>query len=492
MVGDAPACDVLGLNLDAGQVVLNVANSSNTVTVLNSNSLIEFDLAALRNSETLLASNVVQAGNYDRFSVALTGLSMYVYDPTKTPPVSALTENLTTGLRPVLYNISPPLHIGSSGVSVLALDFNIQHAVQVDSQGNITGFIDPVATAIAPINSNVSGFGNMDGLQGFLTSVEPSGFVSGTTTFTGGVTLQLLANTTGVAHGPAISVELTQNSTICMEPVPPAAPQSNQPCSSIPLNTVLTDSYATADAFIDKHGNLTATTLTIGPPENPAINLVAFVGPVLSVTRGPDGNVSSFTMFLRSAQPPPSGVAFDTIVTVTVPPSAIYNTYPPAPQAGATTPSVNFAALPFGASAIAPGEEVVVHGIFKLPPSFSAPYPADLVSMTANEIDLNLQTHQGTFGSLLAVQPDDATGAFTLSPCGALIQQGNSAGLPIYVFTSAATSFVNVPGLTGLRSQPPLVVKGLLFYETESVTINGVTVPAGKLVMLAKQVMQSS
>jgi Domain of unknown function (DUF4382) len=492
VVGDSPSCDVLGLNLDAGQLVLNVAGSSNTVTFLNTNSLIEFDLAALRDSETLLVSNAVQAGNYDRFSLALTALTMYAYDGSKSPPFDTLTENLTTGFRPVQYGISPALHVGSSGIAALSLDFDLEHAVQVDAQGKITGFIDPVATATAPARSTANGFGNMDGLEGFVTTVQPTGFVSGTTTFTGGVAMQLLDNTAGVAHGPAVSVEFTTNTTACMEPVPPAVPQSNQPCASIPLNTVLTNSYVTADAFLDRNGNLTASNITIGPREDPAINLVAFVGTVLSVTRGPDGTVSSFVMFMRNSQPPAPGVSFDRAVVVNVPPSAIYNTYPPAPPNGATSPSTNFPALPFGASAIAPGEDVVVHGVFKLPASTSAPYPADQVSMTANEIDLTLQTHGGTFGSLLAVQPDDTTGAFTLSPCATLIQQGDSTALPIYVFTSAATSFVNVAGLTGLRSQPSIFVRGLLFYETQSVTINGVTVPAGKLVMLAKQVRQNS
>ena len=71
-----------------------------------------------------------------------------------------------------------------------------------------------------------------------------------------------------------------------------------------------------------------------------------------------------------------------------------------------------------------------------------------------------------------------------------LLQQGDAAALPIYVFTNSATAFVNTSGLTTLRSPPAILVKGLLFLEPQSVTINGVTVPAGKLVMLAKTVTQ--
>ncbi|HUI42432.1 MAG TPA: DUF4382 domain-containing protein [Terriglobia bacterium] len=493
VLGDTPACDVLALRLDVSQLTLNVANSTNTVGVLGSTStLINFDLAALRNSETILAVRPTQAGTFNKFSVGLTALTMYVYNPANDPPIGILTESLTTGSPPVKYNVSPPLKIDNLGVSVLSLDFDLQHVVQLDSQGNITGFVDPVATASAPTSSTVNGFGTMDGIEGFVTTVNTTGFVSGSTTFTGGVSLQLLANPISSVAGPGVTVDLTKATALCAEPVPPASPQSNQACSAIPLDTILTDSYATADAYIDKNGNLTATTLTIGPQEFPANNLVAFIGPVLSVTRGSDGNVTGFTMFLRDAQPPASGVNLDTAVTVSLAPGTIYNTYPPAPQPGATIPATNFAALPFGASAIAPGEQVVVHGVYTIPTPATPPAVTPLVSTAANEVDLKTQTQEGNFGTLLAVQPDDVTGAFTLSPCATLFQQGDAPALPIYVFTSPATSFVHLPGLTSLRSQPPVMVKGLLFYETESVTINGVTVPAGKLVMLAKAVVQSS
>lgn len=493
VLGDTPACDVLALRLDVNQLTLIVANSPNTVTVMNStNTLINFDLAALRNAETVLAVRPAQAGTYNKFSLGLTALTMYVYNPANNPPYSILTENLTTGTRPVKYDISPPLTIGNLGVSVLSLDFDLQHVVQLDSQGNVTGFVDPVATATAPVSSSVNGFGTMDGTEGFITTVNNTGFVSGSTTFTGGLGLQLLANPISTVAGPGVTVDLTKGTVMCAEPVPPASPQSNQACSAIPMNTILTDSYAAADTYLDKNGNLTASTVTIGPQEDPANHLVAFIGPVLSVTRDSGGNVTGFTMFLRDAQPPATGINLDNAVTVSLASGTIYNTYPPAPAPGTTIPSTNFAALPFGPSAIAPGEQVVVHGVYTIPTPATPPAVTPLVSTAANEVDLKTQTQEGNFGTLLAVQPDDVTGAFTLSPCATLFQQGDAAALPIYVFTSAATSFVHLPGLTSLRSQPPITVKGLLFYETQSVTINGVTVPAGKLVMLAKQVVQTS
>jgi hypothetical protein len=197
-------------------------------------------------------------------------------------------------------------------------------------------------------------------------------------------------------------------------------------------------------------------------------------------------------MFLREIEPNITGVALDALTSVTLSSGTLYNTIPPpiyttnSPTAAQGT---NFAALPFGAEQIGVGQDVVVHGVYTVPPAVTPPAAPAPVSMVANEIDLNLQTHEGNFISLLAAQPDNRTGAFAFQPCATLDQQ-NQAALPIYVFTSPQTVFVNTAGLTSLQSQPSLQVKGLLFYEPESVTINGFTAPVGKMLMLAKQVTQ--
>jgi hypothetical protein len=125
--------------------------------------------------------------------------------------------------------------------------------------------------------------------------------------------------------------------------------------------------------------------------------------------------------------------------------------------------------------------------VYKTPPTGSTTL---LTTVTAAEVDLRLQTHEGNLVALLASQPDNRTGAFTLYPCANLLQRNNTSAIPIYVFTNSATSFVNTAGLTGLRQQPRTLVKGLLFYEPASVTINGVTTPPGTLMMVAKQVEQ--
>ncbi len=506
LIGDSPMCDVLGARLNITELILYFSNSAAGSGLLNStNTLIPIDLAELLGSSTVLNDTTTKVGSYGRISLGVDVASMYVYNPSANPPFTTLTENLTVP-SPLIYNISPPLTIPASGVAVVSLDFDLGQSVLVNSQGQITGALNPMATAVAPpipTASTVNGFGEIDGAHGFIESVTSSAFISGGITYNGGITLQLLPSDVSGAGGPAVTAQFTPHSVLCGPTTfsNQACCQSgvsvgaNPACSvpQAPLNSVLTGSYAAVDGFVDSNGYFQANNVFLGPQEIVADQQVAFIGPVLSVTTDTAGNVTGFNMFLRSTEPAVTEVPLDALTTVTLSSNTLYNTVPP-PIYTTTSPTTaqgtNFAALPFGPEQIAIGQDVVVHGVYTIPPAATPPATAAPVSMVANEIDDNLQTHQGNFLSLLAAQPDNLTGAFAFEPCATLDQQ-NAAALPIYVFTSPQTVFVNTAGLSSLQPQPGLQVRGLLFYEPQSVTINGVTVPPGKMVMLAKKVTQS-
>ena len=98
---------------------------------------------------------------------------------------------------------------------------------------------------------------------------------------------------------------------------------------------------------------------------------------------------------------------------------------------------------------------------------------------------MKLQSIQGGFSSLIQVASDGKTGAFNFAPCSTMFQ-----ATPTIVLTSSQTNFINLTGLSALSAQPTIVVKGLPFFETQATTINGVAIPAGTLVILAKQVHQ--
>jgi hypothetical protein len=476
-LGDTPVCDVLSLRMNVTALTLGVAgNSSQTVSVLNPlSTVINLNFAALRDFSTVLALSSTAAATYDRVSMQLQAPALIVYDPTQNPAFRAVSVTLSTGTTSPLFNINPPLTIKQNTVSALSLDFNLEQMVGINSAGQFDGTITPVATATALAASPTEGFGHLDGLEGFVRTVQTASFTSGSTTFTGGILLQMLSSSVSGSGGPGVTISFTKDTQICMPPT--VSNQACQPPASIAQ--ILTNSYAWVDAFLDSNGNFNASTVDFEDVEDPTNKKIAFIGPILSLTRDITGNVTGFTMFLRDQLPPSNfNVANDTAVQVNLSPATIYQS---------SSPATNFASLPFGPSALAVGQEVVVHGTFTVPTTTP---PSAVV--TAQTIYLKLQTHEGNLGSLLAVQPDDHTGAFTLSPCATMLLQGDATALPIYVFTNSATAFVNTSGLTTLRSQPAILVKGLLYLEPRSVTINGVTVPAGKLVLLAKTVTQLS
>lgn len=498
-ISDTPICDVLAVRMNVLGLTLGIANTVIGATLLNPlNTVIGLDWVPLKSSATELAFNTNVAVNiYDTFTIHLEGQSTYLYDPSKNPPIDSTAQTFTTGSTPPIFNITPPLSVTAGNVSAISFEFDLEHALEQDSQGNLTGNVTPTAT-VTPLTASPSGgFGNLDGLVGFIQSVKTTGFQTSSTTFTGGVSLQLLAGT--VTSGPSATVDFTANTAICgprtfsNQPCCPATQISNPVCDNLPqtpLNTILTNSYAWVDGFVDTNGNLNANIIDIGQQADLSINTSTFIGPVLSLTKDSGGNVTGFMMFLREFQPPVSGMNLDSAIMVTLPAQTIYSTSPPVTYTAAnpmTPQGTNFAALPYGLPQIAVGEDVVVNGVYKNPPLGSTGL---LTSVTAAEVDLDLQTHEGNLVALLAAQPDNRTGVFTLNPCASLLQLNNASAIPIYVFTDSDTSFVNASGLSGLRPQPRTLVKGLLFYEPASVTINGVTTPPGTLVMLAKQVKQ--
>jgi hypothetical protein len=184
---------------------------------------------------------------------------------------------------------------------------------------------------------------------------------------------------------------------------------------------------------------------------------------------------------MRDVEPnTPATAPLDTICVVSVTGSTLYQF---------SSRSVNFANLPFGPSNITVGQEVVVHGPVTLPRGVSGSGAPTLpTTAIAEKVYDKLQTIQGSFSSLVQAGSDNKTGAFTFTPCAVVFQ-----GKPAMVLTSNQTAFVNLVGLSSLSgpgTQPTLLVKGLPFYEPRAQTINGVPVPAGTLVILAKQVHQ--
>ena len=479
LVGDTPGlCDAVSFPFDVTGLSLTGFSPTGTAastTPINSSSAsppeIRINLGCLRDFTTALNISSANVGTYDYAYFTLSEPQLVFYDPTILPPNPPTNSAQLTlsPLKNIQIAISPSLVINQGQASVIQIDFDMLDMIQSITVNPTTGTLTVTGTpeiTVTPLRASGSqgqGFGELDDLVGFVRSVTilPPG---NTSLYNGSFTLQLLS--ASITGPPLVTVNLNS---------------SSQLYGFSELNQLVTDSFMEVDAYIDVDGNFVATSVEDEYTEDPSSNILALIGPVTSVTRNASGNVTSFNLWMRDVEPNNSFVATpDTLCTVNLTASTTYQY---------SSRSANFANLPFGPSNIAVGQEVVVHGPVTAPSGGSSSGAPSLpTTVAAEKVYDKLQSIQGSFSSLVQVAKDDKTGAFVFTPCSTLF-----LGTPTMVLTSNQTAFVNLSGLSSLSgsaTQPTLVVKGLPFFETQAQTINGVPVPAGTLVILAKQVHQ--
>jgi len=449
-IGDTPACDVLSLRLTVTDMGLTPQGGGSAITVFSSSSTTPFTIgvnfASLRDFATILHTASMPEGIYEAATIVFSLRKLALFDPTESPPVITSTPELTT-LTPT-FAIRPALTVVKDKVHVLRVDFDLFRSLQLDSLGQVIGTVNPVmkGSPVSPVPSQ--GFGELDDLIGFVRSVSPAPTAG--TNFIGGFNLQLLAGT-----GPVVTVNLTNETQLFGVPG---------------LNQLETGRFAEVHAFVDESGNLVARAVEVEERAVVEENKLAFLGYVISVDKDSSGNATQFDFYVREEEPDLSaGVPLDSIVQVNVSSSTAFQF---------SSRPTNFANLPFDATAIAPGQELIVHGTFSKPEN-------EPTNVDASAIYLKLQTVQGSFSSLVQVGKDGKTGAFLLNPCASICQ-----GAPILVLTNNETAFINVFGLGQLTPQPALLVRGLPFFEDQGGMFNGVPVPPGTLVMTARQVRQ--
>lgn len=444
LIGDTPICDALSFRASVTGLTLTPQDSETVVPVIGAASLIKLNFASLRDLVTVLSLGSVQAGTYDKVTITFSRTELGLFDPTEDPP-SRVQGVVFSTLAPEI-PIDPPLTVVENKVSVLRLDFDMLRSLERDSQDQITGNVTPFIKAV-PVVANEEGYGDLNNLVGFVRTVSPSRIND---TFIGSMNVQLLGGT-----GPSATVILTEETGLFGAPA---------------LNELETGRFVEVQAYLDPDGNIVARNIEV---ENRAVveeSKVAFLGFVNSVTRDADGNLTQFNLHVREEEPDVSlSVFLDHTVVVNVLPETTFQT---------SSRDTNFADLPFDAANLAVGQEVVVHGTYTLNTDA-------LTTVDADSIYLRLQTLQGNLSSLVRVESDGRSGAFELAPCCTLLQ-----GAPILAITNSETAFLNVFGLADLRPEQTLLVIGLPFFLPDGGTINGVTVPAGSIAVLTKQVHQ--
>jgi hypothetical protein len=465
IVEDAPICNVISATLTLTGLsfapVGGGANASYLTTTASFAPSIRLNLQQLRDFNTILYVFNVNAGNYNQANLLVELAQVATYEPTLTPPVKLLTTTLTQP-KPTIA-LSSPLVITPGQANVLLLDFDVLHMLQANAAGQLTGVVKPVISVTPLTAANGNGFAEFDDLSGFVRSVTLSNTTSNPL-YTGSFLMQLLSPS--VSGAPAMAVNLTANTNLVGFP---------------DLAHLVPDSYMEVDATLDSQGNLAGNTVEFQALEHPYASSstkpasTALIGPIVSISTDQVGNPTQFNLWVRDAEPmDPSNITLDSIFQVNLSSGTVF-------QVSALGP--NFANLGFGPLNLAVGQEVVVHGVYTRPPASTGTKSNLPVTVNPSAIFLKLQSLQGSLGSIVQIGSDNLTGAFVLNPCCTLLQ-----GAPIYVLTNNQTTFVNTNGLGGLTSQEGLLVKGMPFFEPQAGTINGVPIPAGTLVVEAKQV----
>jgi hypothetical protein len=161
---DAPLPSVLSFQVDiTGMTVSDGTNPP--VSVLNGTQTIDF--ARLNGLHTLLDINSIPAGTYTSVNVTLANpeiVYLNVTNPQTTPPTrpTVTTLNATTSPAVTLtqssvnISLSNPLTVSAGDIIGLSFDFDLRHSIQVDSNGNFTGVVNPTLdlNAVTPGDSD--------------------------------------------------------------------------------------------------------------------------------------------------------------------------------------------------------------------------------------------------------------------------------------------------------------------------------------------------
>jgi Domain of unknown function (DUF4382) len=444
-VGDSPLCDVLSFRAAVQGVSFFPQGSTSGSSPFTVTPFINVNFAELQDLTTILQFGKIPVGTYDRVQIGLSLPQFAIFDSSVSPPVTYISNpNSDTN---TIYNIEPPLVVTKDQLSGVRIDLDLRHSITVDTQGQVTGVGTP-AIKVSPVTANGSnGFGTLEDIRGFVLSITNYSTVS---QFTGSFTMQLLSGTAAV---PDLNVSLTPDTQLT---------------GVSGLNQLPGGSYVEINGYVDSQGNLVAKSVDVEDQENVSTNRMALIGKIMSITRDANGNPTEFDLFVANEQPEfATTIPLDHVVQVDLFSTTRY---------AISSQPVNFASLPFDATALDQGQGVVVHG-----PSTTA--SDGTISVAAESVYLRLQTHEGNFLSLISAGSDDRTGAFWMAPCCTLLQ-----GQRFLVLTNNQTQFLNVSGLSALTSVPSILVKGLLFLDEQGGTVNGVTVPAHTPVFLADQV----
>ena len=160
---DAPLPSVVSFEVDITGIT--VSDGGTPVSVWSGTQTVDF--ARLNGLHTLLDMNTIPMGTYTNVTVTLANPQisyLNVTNPQTTPPTrptittlngsSTPAVSLTQSMVPI--TLATPLVVSTGDIVGLSFDFDLRHSIQVDTNGNFTGVVNPMLNlnAITPSDSD--------------------------------------------------------------------------------------------------------------------------------------------------------------------------------------------------------------------------------------------------------------------------------------------------------------------------------------------------
>lgn len=393
---DAPLPSVVSCEVTVTGVT--VFNGTTNVSVLNTPQVVDF--AQLSGLHQLLDLSAVPPGTYTSATITLSAPVVGFIDTTVSPP-AINTINGTLMQASATSTFAQPFVLMDGDLVGLRMDFDLRKSLQTDSNGQITGTVNPTfeMKLLDAADANVS----IDDFHGGVVGV------TGTNSFT--------------MQGPAgrqWNVQVN-DSTILDDP-------------SIPVGSF------TTSTIVEVSGQLDPVTHDIDASEIEVLSMDGFyLGGLFTSIRPASGPATQADLYVRVELPDIAGITDGQIYTLGLNGSETY-------KIAHADPAIT--ALIFNNSALAAGQRVGVGG--KLVTTNGV---ADL---TVHRVVLRRQGQAGNWIPGSTIITSNNAGSFQFNDnwtAGVLLPA------PLTVITTNDTNFVNLSGLSALSGNAPISVR---------------------------------
>jgi hypothetical protein len=406
---DAPMAAVTSFNvqLSAIDAYTSTDCSGTGVSLLSGTPTVDF--ARFNGLQTLIDMNDVAAGTFNCVSITLGAATLGYLDTSSGAAPTITSEPATLPSTPLTYPLATPMVVATAGAPVgLHMDFDLRKSIEVDSNGNITGAVNPTFTVKSVNNSDPGAY-----IDEFDAAVIGTDTTAQTFTIQGPHGRQFTVNVTGQTEWDG----------------------------GASLSSLTSSSIVQVSGFLDK------ADATIDADEVAILSDSGFYagGQVTYVTPS-SGAATSFDLYVRGTLPTTTGVTDGNIATVDLSGSEKFSIY------WMHGPLAQFL---FNPSGLLAGQHVAVGG-----PASGA------VSASAVTVNRVMLRDWGFNGTVVAGSENSTNGTFQMQVngfAGVLIPE------TVTVYVTSNTGFRDGwSGFSGITDGANVRVVGLLLKNPTS------------------------